>query len=249
MRLLKSKRAFIAALLASAPVTALAQSYPLWFLREGDLPCTTVVTGLEEATTSAEGVGSAAMKEAYTRAAMNSQCRLTGTIFSWVTEDGMTPMENSVVEVYDTSAAERFSAALVPLDTFRAGGTVGVLLAEGECSVPNALRKRVAMKGAKAPEWVTKGSAWEDKRYLYAAGISEEYYPDVGSWRHAEQMARLFLARSIRMDIASKVTKGGQYQELVSETIDVMLSNIRVAARWLDVKTKTYYVLIRMPRR
>jgi hypothetical protein len=149
-------------------------------------------------------------------------------------------------EQYDTAASESALSLLAPVDTLVNSSMTLVLLADKGCQLDRSILRRVAIR-PEAPPWTE--TLPQNAQYVYAVGVTSEYYYEVSSWMEAERNARRNLARSVVVAVASlQKLSSREGQDIRREEVSVSLHNIGVVARWRDRVNGIFYVLLRAPK-
>jgi len=222
------------------------QEYPKWFLFPDLLPCKTAV-GFEEFSSTAQGVGRRATREAVEAYARLHRSTITGTRFLWMSDGGSIPMENSVRIIADEDFALQLKGRAVVLDTFITKEFTALLLSDGACKIGEELKEKISLHTLSMPVWVDTNLS-EDEEFLSATGVSEKIQPPHRGWVIAERNAILALAFSVSSTTRSLTELERQYHQKVRESIHITLRDIRVDGRWYDVKNKTFVVRVKMKK-
>ncbi len=223
---------------------AKAQSYPRWFLETGRVPCQTAV-GYEKVSIFPDSAVNRAFEQACLNWVRQKQVTIQGGQAFWSTEIGTVWMGSDFYESFDSSRVSIAQNSMQKLDSLISKNMVAVLVGPKECPLADSLKQSVNLAEIPGPEWIK--SLPENSHYVYAIGAATEYFYEASSWLEAEYNARLNLAREVftRIQSLQKVTTAGE--EVRHEETKVVLRNLRIVARWLDLKNKIFYVLIRMP--
>ena len=225
---------------------AWGQTYPRWFLNPVELGCERVIVGFASPSYYTDSAISRAVKNARENFARQQSSRIEGGQLFWATEAGTYWMGADFTEQYDTAASETALTLLAPVDSLATKNVTLCLLIDQGCQPDRRFLQRVAIR-PEAPSWTE--TLPEDSKYLYAVGLSTEYYYEVSSWLEAERMGRRSLARSVVVALASlQRVNDHEGHDLRREQVSVSLSNIEVVARWRDFQKKIVYVLLRAPK-
>jgi hypothetical protein len=235
-----------ALIILSFVLSAHAQQYPRWFLEQDRVQCGASVVAVQRAPSL--------YKDSAVALAFRSGCGLlakyTGVSVQggqtfWTTEAGSHSMGAQYVEVYDSTLNERYQSTLKVIDAYVDRQNVIVLAGDpSACRLDDELKIVVPVTKVRQPAWVE--TLPEDKAYHYGVGTSEEYYYESSSWQRAEHNAFMSLARSTRSTVVSMQKKTAvESHDLFNEVVDVQLKDVRIVARWRDVKKKVFYVLAR----
>ncbi len=176
---------------------------------------------------------------------MQSYTKLSGGESFWETEAGVYWMGNDYSEDVDSSRLAGIPSNVKRVDVFYGKGIVISLAADGDSLLADSM-KVVASFSQKAPSWVE--SLPEKPGYIYAIGVSPNYFYESSSWETAEKMARRNLGFNIRVSTqALQKIDENSGQEIRNEGISVELRHFQIAERWKDNSKNLYYVLARMP--
>jgi hypothetical protein len=184
---------------------------------------------------------------AFQDAAVNSSAwrhvTVKGEQTFWGTEAGNYRIQSSTREVIDESDIRKARALLTMVDFAGTNGCMIVLAADTNCNIPALYKERVNLSLLNSPQWTE--DIPKSPGFLYAVGLAPQYYYQSSSWKEAEWMARRNLARSLQSKIqgVQKSSREGQSIEQLSS--DVVLRNVEVVERWLDIHQQIFYVLIR----
>lgn len=220
---------------------ARSQSYPYWFLHQGEVQCPALAVGYANPSFYRDSAIVHARRNGVENFARMHRTRIAGGQAYWSTEAGTYWMGSNFREEFDT--AFTMSSSMVVLDSHNAQDFVVSLLGDSSCVIDASARVKEPVSGRPAPGWTE--SPPRDEGYHYAVGVAPEYYYETSSWIEAERLARRNLARNVSLEIKSlqKVAVGGQ--DIRHEELDVTLRDIEVVARWRDVARKIMYVLLR----
>ena len=223
----------------------LAQQFPLWFLRPGDINCNNLVVGYAKRSYYED---TAAVKKAELNAALNytklSDITIAGDQNFWLTAIGNAWMGSSYKEIYDSHYVSKVAEVLNIIDIHKLDGYLILLASTDECDISDVEKKLVSVYEYPKPDWMD--ILPDDGIYSYAVGSSEIYYYPETAWIKAEENARLNLARSLNTKIkAVQKFSSIENQAIVSESTSVKLNNIEIKGRWVNDKLKVNYVLVR----
>jgi hypothetical protein len=232
---------------AALPFCAEGQTYPRWFLYQGEIPSDRIGVGYVIPAMRRDSAARYAFRLGCTEYAMHRGLSITGGEIFWSTEGGNAWMGSDISVSFDTTLADRAQGDFCVLDTYHDANKTITLAGDSSVRVDNALRTVVAVRTIGMPAWVeTLPSA---PRTLFAVGAAQEYYYETSSWELAERIARLTLARQIGTTVAG-LQKMDEWegQDLRHDEFTAELRNIRVVARWRDLRKKIFYVLLSMPQ-
>lgn len=221
-----------------------AQSYPVWFLRQGVLNCSRVTVGYANVGFYHDSSVALAYREACDALVRQRSTRIFGGQAFWSTEYGTFWMGDDFREEF--AAFGGSVGELKLLDTAVTSNVVLVLASDPDCIVAPQMRAVLNLNRVMAPTWTS--SPPDDKHYYYAVGLAPEYFYETSSWREAERLARRNLARAVHVTVKGLQKVSGEGQEVRHEELSVTLRNIEVVARWRDTQKKIFYVLARMPK-
>jgi hypothetical protein len=121
------------------------------------------------------------------------------------------------------------------------------LAGDSTLCLDEALTETVPVGAIPMPAWVE--SLPSKAHTAFGVGAAQEYYYETSSWELAERIARLTLARQIGTQVAglSKLDEK-EGHDLRHDVFAAELNEVRVIARWRDVKKKIFYVLVAMPQ-
>lgn len=223
-----------------------SQEYPYWFLFEEDLGCGKSAVGIATPSAYRDSAAALSFRQACDAFVRLSEVRLSGGQGFWATEGGTYWMGADFSEEYDTSRAQEIIGSLVALDTVATEGGVFVLVGRAGCSLAGMKGKTLSLVDRPAPSWVQRLPS--EKGYHVAVGMAPQYFYETSSWADAERAARRNLARVAYVSYKSmqKVTTT-EGQEVRQEELSVTLRDCQVVARWRDLKSGVFYVLMKMP--
>lgn len=239
-----SMRSFI--LLFLFVLTAEAQLYPRWFLQQDQVHCRrNVVAVMKAPSLYADSAVALAFRTGCDLLAKYTNVNIKGGQAFWTTEAGVHSMGAQYTEVYDIELGDFFQSKLKVIDSFYDTKKTIVLTGDSaSCLLDESLRERVNIALVPRPQWVEELPS--EQKALFGVGTSEEYYYESSSWQRAEHNAVMALARSTRSSLVSMQKRNSiESQDLFNEDVDVDLQNVRIVARWRDVKNKVFYVLAR----
>lgn len=239
-----SMRSFI--LLFLFVLTAEAQLYPRWFLQQDQVHCRrNVVAVMKAPSLYADSAIALAFRTGCDLLAKYTNVNIKGGQAFWTTEAGVHSMGAQYTEVYDIELGDFFQSKLKVIDSFYDTKKTIVLTGDSaSCLLDESLRERVNIASVPRPQWVEELPS--EQKALFGVGTSEEYYYESSSWQRAEHNAVMALARSTRSSLVSMQKRNSiESQDLFNEDVDVDLQNVRIVARWRDVKNKVFYVLAR----
>ncbi|MFC2085077.1 hypothetical protein ACFLS9_08475 [Bacteroidota bacterium] len=224
----------------------IAQQYPEWFLHQGKISCNELSVGYSKPGYYKDSVISYAFRNGCFNYVVNECLRIKGGQAFLTLETGTYWMGAKFEEYFDTALVDQSASKLGIIDTFSSANIVAVLLSSRDCELKEIYKKRSRVSVLPTPGWINELPT--DTGYLFAVGFSPEYFYETSSWMEAERIARLNLARQILINIKSlqKMTNT-DYQDLTNEEFFATLNNVSVIARWVDLKRKIYYVLLKMP--
>ncbi len=226
---------------------ALAQAYPRWFLFQGEIGSNRVGAGYVQPAFRPDSASMYAFRRGCTAYAMHTHLSIAGGEVFWSTEGGNAWMGSDICVTYDTTAAERAQGEFVMLDTYHDRKKTITLAGDPSIALGEAMKARIPIASVGMPEWVeTLPTA---PRTVFAVGAAEEYYYETSSWELAERIARLGLARQVgtRVEALMKLDTS-EGHDIRHDEFEAELADIRVVARWRDVRKKIFYVLVSMPR-
>ena len=216
--------------------------YPLWFLNQGELKCSSCAVGYAAASIYPDSAFKVAYQNALMNYSLSQNVSISGGQAFWSTETGTAWMGNDFTESGDSVEP----AALRTMDKYEGKGFVLVLAGAADFKLEDGFRGVISAGEVPPPVWTEKLPTGAE--YLYAVGVAPEYFYEVSSWLEAEKSARRNVARSqfVRMKELQKYTRGDD-QEMRTEELSLTLRNAQIVARWRDIKKKIFYVLTRSP--
>lgn len=222
-----------------------AQGYPCWFLNQGMVPCKGLVVGYANASYYPDSAASQAFDNACQNYTLQNTTIISGAESFWDVEGRVFWMGNTYSEKTDTSLTAWAALTLKPLAVYSRKEMVVVLVGPVACAtmIPETLLAAVPLNSK--PIWVE--TLPEEKTYIYAMGMSQQYYFEISSWLEAEAMARRNIAKSCLILVQSMQKYDGKLEQLHHEVVEGHLIGAQVMARWMDKSKNIFYVLIRMP--
>lgn len=232
---------------AALHTSAKAQTYPRWFLYPGEIRSARVAAGFVQPALNPDSASMYAFRRGCTAYAMHKRLVVEGGEIFWSTEGGNAWMGSDISAVYDTSLAERAESEFRLLATYHDKNKIITLAGDSSVVLDEAMRTPVPIGTLQMPVWVE--TLPNEPRTVFAVGQSEEYYYETSSWELAERIARLALARQIGTRVLGlQKLDEVEGQDIRHDTFAAELHDIRVVARWRDVKKKIFYVLMAMPQ-
>lgn len=230
----------------SSPLSA--QEYPRWFVFPGEVNCRNAITVITHPPTfyrdSAIAQG---FRMGCDLLARYTNMQIIGGQAFWTTEAGVHSMGARYEQLYDSSLADFYEASLSVLDSYIDKQRTLVLVGDSTCGYRPDNSGFVKMERIKQPRWVEQLP--DDNKYYFGVGFSQEFFYETSSWQTAEKNAYMALARTVQISVKSMQKKDAfEAQDIRDEEVNVYLQNVRIIARWKDVKKKIYYVLARMER-
>jgi hypothetical protein len=234
----------LAWVLTASATVAFAQEYPRWFLRQGDIPCAFKGVGYGQPGWYVDTTGGPAFRDAVKNAIVYHSCTIKGSESFWTAEFGTMVMGSTVVEEYDTTAAEENTVGLRVLDQFRSPKCQLVLAGETGCMMSPADRAPVNVRAIPRPAWVEQPPS--SPTHFYAVGMSAEFFYESSSWELAEFTARRELARNVSTGVRGVQRVSTVGEEHRDATLSCQLQDVQVMERWKDPIKRIHYVLVRM---
>lgn len=226
---------------------AQAQTYPRWFLFQGELPSTKIGVGYVQPAMHRDSASMYAFRKGCTAYAMHHHCSVIGGELFWSTEGGNAWLGSDITVTYDTSLAEHAERAFRLLATYHDARKTITLAGDSTLAIDDAQKAEVAVASVPMPVWVE--TLPSSPHMAYGVGAAQEYYYEKSSWELAERIARLTLARQIGTQVAGlQKLDASEGHDLRHDVFAAELTDIRVIARWRDVKKKIFYVLVAMPQ-
>lgn len=225
-----------------------SQTYKVWFLNSEFENCGITAMGFSKRSYYSD---TAAFRIAFLNACenfvRNENSYFIGGQAFWSTEMGTAWMGNNFQLIYDTSRIEVIKDKLIVIDTLISENFVAVLVSDCECSLPNELKQIKTLNYFRKPTWIDQIPS--DEKFIYALGISPEYYNEINSWISSEKEAIKSLAFQFKFSINALLKKENITGEIIKEEqTEVNLKNLQVVGRWRDSNQKIFYTLIRMPK-
>ncbi len=237
----------IAVIASIYPCRAQAQTYPRWFLYQGEIQSARIGVGYVQPARIPDSAARYAFRLGCTAYAMYASCSVIGGETFWSTEGGNAWMGSDISVRYDTLLSERIQGEFRILDAYHDKKKTITLAGDSTIELSNAMRAKIFIGSVRMPAWV---EALPSKpKTDFAVGTAQEYYYETSSWELAERTARLALARQVGTQVVGRQKldeKEGQ--DLRHNDFAAELRNIRVVARWRDLKKKIFYVLVSMPQ-
>jgi hypothetical protein len=223
-----------------------SQEYPIWFLNEREVGCGNAAVGFAKVSFYRDSAIALSFRQGCEAIVRQSAVKIAGGQSFWATEAGTYWMGTDIREEYDTSKIAGVCNQVVALDTFAADAGVFVLVGQHGCMTPGLKGKTVSLAGKGLPSWTE--DLPRDGEYVYAVGVAPRYFYETSSWTEAERAARRNLARTLLSHVKSLQKRDeDEAQDVRQEDLSVVVKDYRVVARWRDMKTETFYVLVRMP--
>lgn len=240
------RRLLILIVLMLAAASAYGQTYPRWFLFQGRIPGARIGVGFVRPSVFRDSSTAYAFRAGCTAYAMYRRMSISGSDAFWSTEGGTAWMGSDIGLSYDTSLAQDAQSGFRVLDAYHDKVKTIVLAGDSGLALSADMRKVISVSSIPMPEWVEKLP--EASRTVFAVGEAEEYFYETSSWELAEKIARLSLARQmgIRVTSMQKLTDV-EGQDVRNAAFSTELRDVRVVARWRDLRKKIFYVLISMP--
>jgi hypothetical protein len=235
-------RKLLLSLLCLCTFNAYAQLYPKWFLNPGELSCPMTHTTVVRSSIYPQSAIQTAFSNGCVTLAKYKNVSIKGGQAMWSTEGGTYALGYKYTEVFDSSLSETYREKLKIIDSFNDRKNIFVLMGDSSCSFDSSSLQRVNIAKIPAPKWVEvlPGNAGE----LFGIGVSQEFQFEASSWSLAEKNAVMSLARSIKVEMKSLLKQNEkEHQDLRDESLDAVLRDIKIVARWMDGKRKIYYVL------
>ncbi|HLP16681.1 MAG TPA: LPP20 family lipoprotein [Bacteroidota bacterium] len=233
--------------LLAAAASAMGQSYPRWFLYQGEIPGTRFGAGYVRPSMYRDSSTSYAFRSGCISYAMYKGMSISGSEAFWSTEGGNAWMGSDIQISFDTSMVEYAVSRFGVLDAYHDKVKTIVLAGDSAIELPEQMKEIVPVSSIPQPDWVESLPA--QRGMAYAVGEAEEYFYETSSWELAEKNARLSLGKQNNTTVIglSKMdeTEG---QDVRHDTFSTELRDVRVVARWRDMKKRIMYVLLAMPR-
>lgn len=224
-----------------------SQHYPYWFIYPEKVGCDDYEVGYSTTGYYADSSKVVAFKNGCVNRARNAYLKIEGGQGFWKTENGTYWMGAKINESFDTASIRIYEENLKLVSTFSDEKLTLAFLCNSELELTSLQNQIIDLKDISAPHWIEKIPSSE--KYYYALAMTPKYYYEISSWLEAERLARVNLATQISVSVKSlqKVTEI-EGQEIRNEEFSVILENISVAERWIDIKRNIFYVLIKMPK-
>ena len=244
----KCRWIFIIAVIAAVnPFGAQAQVYPRWFLYQGEIRSPRIGVGFVQPALRPDSAARYAFRLGCTEYAMHNYCSVVGGETFWATEGGTAWMGSDITVRYDTSLAERVQREFRILDAYHDKKKTITLAGDSAVELDNAMRANIPVASIRMPVWVE--TLPSTPKTVFAVGAAQEYFYETSSWELAERIARLALARQIGTQVAGRQKLDEREgEDLRHDEFAAELRDIRVIARWRDLKKKIFYVLVAMPQ-
>lgn len=225
-----------------------SQHYKVWFLDSNFENCGITAIGYSKRSFMGDTAAlSYALLNACQNFIRNNSMRVIGQLYYWSTEIGTALMETNISFWYDTSYVEKCKKETKVIDTMISENIVAVLISDTDCLDVKNFKETKQINQFSKPNWLEKIPS--DDNFIYAVGVSPEYYNEISSWLTSENEAIKSLAFQYYSQINALIKKEDQTGEIIkSEKTEVNLRDLRVIARWRDKEQKIFYTLIRMPK-
>lgn len=226
---------------------AASQVYPRWFLFQGEIPSNRIAVGYVRPSVYRDSSTSYAFRSGCTSYAMYRRISLSGSEAFWATEGGTAWMGSDIQISYDTSAADDAQKEFCVLDTYHDRVKTIVLAGDSGLTVDASMKAVIPVSSVQKPDWVE--TLPEHPQMVYAVGEAEEYFYETSSWELAEKIARLSMGRQIGTTVTGlQKLSDTEGQDVRHDVFRTVLHDVKVIARWRDLKKKIFYVLIEMPK-
>jgi hypothetical protein len=178
---------------------------------------------------------------------MNRRLSISGSEAFWSTEGGTAWMGSEIHLSYDTTVADDAQNEFCILDAFHDKVKTIVLAGDSGVAVEKAFRTIISVSTIQKPDWVETLPV--SPRMMFAVGAAEEYFYETSSWELAEKIARLSLGRQIGTTVIGlQKLSDTEGQDIRNDEFSTVLHDVKVIARWRDLRKKIFYVLIGMPK-
>jgi len=165
----------------------------------------------------------------------------------WETEAGVYWMGDNFTEKIDTVFLKDAFSHAKKVAEYSTKDMTFVLVSGNDLTVPDSMCSTMKCS-RKEPDWVE--AIPEGSGYIYAEGVSPQYFYESSSWEAAEKRARFNLARNIKVTLETmQKDEDRSGQEIRNEEVSESLHDIQVVYRWRDVGRGLYYVLMRVPNK
>lgn len=226
--------------------TGVSQTYPRWFMEQGTLGCSVTAVGYAAKGFYNDSSVAQAVRNAHRNLAMQRRAIVQGGQAFWTTEAGTAWMGSDLKISVDSSALQRASPDTSKADVFFASDFAMALATDGTCGVADSMKTPVKMS-LEEPSWVHMMP--RDARQIFSVGVAPRYYYEASSWKAAERMALVGLAREAGDSLAAiEKSAGRSGQEVLNEQVSVVLREYEVRARWYDRTNGVFYVLMSIDR-
>ncbi len=234
-------------LLVSVSNILVAQTYPAWFLNPEKIPCTDALTMIIRSSVYPQSAMQTAFVEGCFTLARYKNSQISGGQAFWSTESGIFEMGSNYAIDFDSSLAERYFERLKITDSFTDNTKIVLLIADSACKFGDELFEKKNIKNIPEPKWIEQMP--NEKGYIYAVGLSQEYVYEVSSWNSAERNGFLDLARQQKISLKSVQKHDvNEQHDLRNEDVNAQLTDVKVISRYRDLKRKIFYVLMRMKK-
>jgi hypothetical protein len=220
------------------------QSFPRWFLKQGDVHCHDNAVGYANLSYYPDSSVKSAIRNACESLKRQNENSVEGNQSFWETEIGTYAMYFDIVEMYDSTVSEKDEVSL--LDTLFTDNMVAVIISLSKCAIDPLMKERWDVIDVSPPSWVDTPPAGEDS--WFAVGLAPKYFYQASSWQEAERMARLNLARQVRLKVKGLQKFDNEGQELRNEHLSATIRNQEIVERWYDIKSGMFYVLAKCPK-
>jgi hypothetical protein len=221
------------------------QTYPLWFLKQGDVLCPDRAVGYVNISYFPDSSVNGAIRNACEALRRQKENSIKGNQSFWETEIGTYSMYSDIFEMYDSTVFRKDEVTL--LDTVFLDNMVAVIISLNKCTIDPIIKERRNIIDVSPPSWVDTPPTSED--FLFAVGLAPRYFYESSSWLEAERLARLNIARQVHLRVKGMQKISGEGQELRDEHLSVVLKDQEIVERWYDIKNRIFYVLAKCPKR
>jgi hypothetical protein len=143
-------------LMCSAAATSSAQTYPRWFLYQGEISDARVSAGYVLPSMYRDSSISYAFKSGCVSYAMYKRMAIEGSEAFWSTEGGNAWMGSDIQISFDTSAVDDCVSHFTVLDTYYDKKMVIVLGGDPQVKVDDAMKAPVHIASIPQPDWVER---------------------------------------------------------------------------------------------
>ncbi|HUI29856.1 MAG TPA: hypothetical protein VLX91_06535 [Candidatus Acidoferrales bacterium] len=228
--------------LIAASVSSNAQVYPRWFLEPLKLKGT--ASGYTQNFFLQSSSDSAAFVKASENLTSQHYTEFSGGEAYWETEAGVYWMGDNFAEKVDTSYLKDVLSHAKKVAEYSNKSMTFVLVSMSDSTISDSMRTMMKCS-VKEPDWVE--AIPQGGGYIYAEGVSPQYFYESSSWGVAERKARFNLARNIKVTLETmQKVEDRSGQEIRDEEVSESICNIEVVYRWRDAGRGLYYVLMRM---